>query len=360
MSRPPSLTLPAGVTAGQLRTARGIFAVLEGRPAPGAGVKGAALLIPGFTGSKEDFLALLAPLARDGWHTVAVDGRGQHESAGPRAEAAYAQAELAADIRAQADALAGGRPVHLVGHSLGGHLARAAVLVDAAEVAAAAGAGLAGAATSARPADAATDADAAAVAMAAPTSRADPVDPAGPDAPAPAGHYTSLTLISSGPAAITPEQQVRTQLAVDFLPTTDMETAWQALRTMDAGGEPGPGGPEDSGAHPQDPAWLEEFLHRRWVNTIPEQLIATARQLMTEPDRVAELAAVALPKLVLSGEVDYAWPVPWLDEMAVRLRARRVVVKGAGHSPNAERPAETAAALAAFWHEASPALPASS
>ena len=70
---------------------------------------------------------------------------------------------------------------------------------------------------------------------------------------------------------------------------------------------------------------------------------------MTEGDRVGELAAVPLPKLVLSGEVDYAWPVPLLDTMAERLDARRVVIKGAEHSPNAERPAETAAALIAFW-----------
>jgi pimeloyl-ACP methyl ester carboxylesterase len=119
----------------------------------------------------------------------------------------------------------------------------------------------------------------------------------------------------------------------------DMETAWRAMRALDADRE-------DS---PENPGWLDDFLHRRWVTTAPEQLIATARQLMTEPDRVGELAAVPLPKLVLSGEVDYAWPIPQLDAMAERLGARRVVIKGAEHSPNAERPAETAAALIAFW-----------
>lgn len=64
---------------------------------------------------------------------------------------------------------------------------------------------------------------------------------------------------------------------------------------------------------------------------------------------MAELAAVPLPKLVLSGVVDYAWPVPLMDEMAVRLGASRVVVEGAEHSPNAENPQVTAASLAAFW-----------
>jgi pimeloyl-ACP methyl ester carboxylesterase len=289
MSRPASLVLPANAASYQLHTGRGDFAVVDA--AATAEPRGTALLVPGYTGSKEDFLDLLAPLSAAGFRVVTVDGRGQHESAGPRDEAAYAQKELAADVRAVADAL-DARPLHVVGHSLGGHIVRAAVLEEGAE----------------------------------------------------AGPWASLTLMSSGPAAICAEQQVRTRMAVDFLPTTDMESAWQAMRAMDA----------ENGVRPELPAWLEEFLHRRWVTTIPEQLIATARQLMTEPDRVDELAAVPLPKLVLSGEVDYAWPVAWMDEMAVRLGARRVVIEGAEHSPNAERPAETAAALAAFWNAASP------
>jgi len=299
MSRPSALELPGNVSARRLETARGSFAVLDGAPDPQVPYRGAALLVPGFTGSKEDFLDLMTPLTAAGFRIVAVDGRGQHESGGPRSEAAYAQAELAADVSAQGAAVAGeyatGR-LHVLGHSLGGHVVRAAVLTD------------------------------------------------GPEP------WASLTLMSSGPAAITEQQQVRTQLVVDFLPTTDMETAWRVMRSMDAenGGTAEAAGVAD-GAGPAAPAWLDEFLHRRWVSTVPEQLIATARQLMTETDRVGELAAVPLPKLVLSGEVDYAWPVPWMDEMAVRLNARRVVVKGAGHSPNAERPAETAAALVGFW-----------
>jgi pimeloyl-ACP methyl ester carboxylesterase len=295
MSRPTALELPENVTARRLETTRGSFAVLDAAPAAAAAPRGNALLVPGFTGSKEDFLDLLGPLTAGGFRVVAVDGRGQHESGGPRSEAAYGQRELAADVRAQAAALGAG-PLHLLGHSLGGHIVRAAVLADGGV----------------------------------------------PDS------WTSLTLMSSGPAAITAEQQVRTQMAVDFLPTTDMETAWQVMRAMDA----------ENGVQPDPPAWLDEFLHRRWVTTVPEQLIATARQLMTEPDRVRELAAVPLPKLVVSGEVDYAWLVPWMDEMAERLGARRVVVKGAEHSPNAERPAETADALRAFWTAAEDGLAA--
>uniref|UniRef100_UPI0037DD97EB alpha/beta fold hydrolase n=1 Tax=Streptomyces sp. WELS2 TaxID=2749435 RepID=UPI0037DD97EB len=58
-----------------------------------------------------------------------------------------------------------------------------------------------------------------------------------------------------------------------------------------------------------------------------------------------------LPFHVLSGARDDTWPLPLLDDMAVRLGARRTVVEGAEHSPNTDRPLETARALAGFWDE---------
>ncbi|WP_328620374.1 alpha/beta fold hydrolase [Streptomyces sp. NBC_00354] len=279
MSKPPRLTLPSGARAHVLSTARGGFAVHEA----GEPVRGTALLVPGFTGSKEDFIGLLEPLAGAGYRVVAVDGRGQHESPGPREESAYALDELALDVHAQAAALGGG-PVHLVGHSLGGLIARAAVLRDAAP-------------------------------------------------------FASLTLMSSGPAAISEGQQERTKLLVAALEAMreDMPGVWTAMRSFD---------PED--AVPDAPE-LAEFLRVRWLATVPEQLIATGRILVSEPDRVDGLSGVDLPKLVLSGEVDYAWPVPLMDDMTHRLGAERVVVPGTEHSPNAENPQVTAGALAAFW-----------
>lgn len=111
--------------------------------------------------------------------------------------------------------------------------------------------------------------------------------------------------------------------------------------------------PRSEQAAAELPSDVAEFLHRRWLNTASEQLTTTGRQLIAEPDRVAELAAVPIPKLVLSGSDDYAWPVPWQDSMAARLAADRTIIEGADHSPNVERPTETARALLAFWQRIS-------
>lgn len=288
MSRPDTFVPPPGARAYRLRTARGEFAVVDTPVAVGVEPRGVALLVPGFTGSKEDFNPLQVPLAERGYRTVAVDGRGQFESDGPeREEAAYAQEELARDLLAQAEAL--GAPVHLLGHSLGGQISRAAVLADH-------------------------------------------------------SLFRSLTLMASGPAQISVGQQLRVKLLRDALAVMTMAEVWETIQAMEL--------PEEADTGELE-AGLDdrEDLRRRWLGTKPAQLITTGRQLCTEPDRVADLAAVPLPFHVLSGAVDDTWPVPLLDEMAVRLRAHRTVIEDAMHSPNTDQPAATAHALAGFWDD---------
>jgi pimeloyl-ACP methyl ester carboxylesterase len=243
-------------------------------------------MLPGFTGSKEDFNPLHTHLTARGYRVVALDGRGQYESDGPELdESAYAQQELARDVLAQAEAV--GTPVHLVGHSLGGQIARAAVLLDHSP-------------------------------------------------------FLSLTLMASGPAQISVPQQQRVKLLQDALAVMTMAEVWDAIQAM----EP----PEDTDAGDLDEGLADrEDLRRRWLGNKPAQLLATGRQLCFEPDRVAELAAVPLPFHVLSGSRDDTWPVPLLDDMARRLRAHRTVVQGAEHSPNTDNPLETARAFADFW-----------
>ena len=282
MSRPTSLALPPRARKYRMDTARCSFAVLDCPPRHGAAPLGTVLMVPGFIGSKEDFLPLLDLLSAARYRAVAVDGRGQHESGGPVDESAYVQSELAADVVAQTVALGDG-PVHLLGHSMGGLTARAAVL----------------------------------------------------DTWPAACPWASLTLMSSGPAAIEEGQRDRIRLLVELLPVLGKEVVWKEMQKQE----------ERAEVRPE----IADFLHRRWMSTKDAQLLTTGRQLIAESDRVTELAAVPLPVLVLSGTSDYAWPGTLQDDMARRLAARRVVIQGGDHSPNVEAPAATAEALVAFW-----------
>lgn len=127
VSTPRALTLPDGVHPATLETDRGSFATLMAVPQIGTPL-GTVLLVPGWTGSKEDFTPLLDHLCRYGWRTVAVDQRGQYETPGSTERSAYTLAELGADVVAMSKALGGYS--QLVGHSFGGLVAREAVLTD--------------------------------------------------------------------------------------------------------------------------------------------------------------------------------------------------------------------------------------
>lgn len=268
--------LPAGV---RHREVAGLAAVEHG---PDGAARGTVLLLPGFSGSKEDFGPLLGPLAAAGWHTVALDLRGQHDSPHPADPDGCSVAALAADVLAVLDELA--VPVHLVGHSFGGLVARRVVLQ--------------------RPDDAA-----------------------------------SLVLMASGPQALRgPRVDV-----LAFLPALiqaggmrAVADASAALASADRLGRP----LSDE---------VRDFLHHRWMSTSPATVLGMAAALVAEPDLVAELRATGVPVLVLHGEADDAWAPQVQREMAERLGSAYAVVPASVHSPAAENPEATAAALLAFW-----------
>ena len=64
VSTPTSLVLPDSVRRTAIETSRGAFAALEAVPGSGVCERQPAVLVPGYTGSKEDFLAILAPAGR--------------------------------------------------------------------------------------------------------------------------------------------------------------------------------------------------------------------------------------------------------------------------------------------------------
>lgn len=281
MSTPPFLTLPPGVSPARLPTGQGDLAALVAGPAGPADPRPPVLLVPGFTGSKEDFIAILAPIAGAGHPVTAIDQRGQFESAGTGEASAYDVKALAEDVLAVARHL--GAPVHLLGHSFGGLVARAAALADHTAL-------------------------------------------------------RSLTLMSSGPAAIPHPAASNLELIARALPVMDLESIWAVKRQMEVPTETVPLDPE-----------TEEWLHRRFVANDPVALLRLAEQLLTETDRVDELARVALPVHVVYGDADDAWTPGDQAAMAARLGAAVTVLQGCAHSPAAELPEPTAAALLDFW-----------
>jgi len=312
VSTPTSLDLPDGVRRTTIRTSRGAFAALEAAPASGVCERDPALLVPGYTGSKEDFISVLDLLADDSRQVIAIDMRGQYETAGPDDPGGYAAAALGADILAVMQAT-GAR--HLVGHSYGGLIGREAVL-------------------------------------------------AGSDA-----GFGSFTLMSSGPGALTGPraEELRVMLAALTAGNGRGDGDGRNDGWGDGHGDgdgPGRTALRDGIAEiwraylePQAvaagvPGHIVAFLGRRMRGNDPEGLVLMAAHMLTAPDRTAELAGLDLPMLVIYGEDDNAWSPDAQENMARRLGARRLCIPAAVHSPAVEAPATTASALTQFWDAA--------
>ncbi|MRK02986.1 alpha/beta fold hydrolase [Aeromicrobium sp. S22] len=128
MSVPRTLELPAGVRSEVLAGLDGDIAALS-TSAVGTRV-GHVLLVPGWTGSKEDFTPVLPLLAAAGYDVTAYDQAGQYESA-PAADYSlerYAANALHLSRAASADGS------HVLGHSFGGLVAQQAALLGAADL----------------------------------------------------------------------------------------------------------------------------------------------------------------------------------------------------------------------------------
>lgn len=280
MSRPPFLELPPGVRPVDLPTARVAGLLAE----PLSPARGDVLLVPGFTGSKEDFIAVLRPLADLGWRVLALSlpGQGGVPGLGPRGS--HTIAALGAAVGRAAQWL-GDQAVHLVGHSMGGLVTRQLVLTEPAKIA-------------------------------------------------------SWTLMCSGPGAL-PEQ--RWPELVALISAVDqgvpLEAIWQAQLAADrAAGSLEPPGPIRDFLHGRfvgnDPSSLADFA----------QILMTEPDRSAE---IAELRAARSgrpPIAVLTGAADDAWPVAVQEQLAARWNVPFIVL-ATGHSPAAEAPWATASAL---------------
>jgi pimeloyl-ACP methyl ester carboxylesterase len=263
VSTPRSLNLPDQVQRVTIHSPRGSFAALDAEPATGVCERRPALFLPGFTGSKEDFIPVLQPLALAGRRVVAIDMRGQYQSPAAPSADGYAPEALAADVTAVGDTIAGDQQgLHLVGHSLGGLIAREAALAGQARV-------------------------------------------------------ISLTLLGSGPGRIAGQ---RAEILRGMLALMDAAEAEKPSgETGDAIGADRrlrftvakiwdehlePQAREDGVPDP-----VIGFLHERMMGNSPTGLMAMGRYLLSCPDRTAELVHLEeLPIMVLYGEAARGGP----------------------------------------------------
>jgi pimeloyl-ACP methyl ester carboxylesterase len=272
-----------------VKTERGEFAALDAMPAAGPCELGTALLVPGYTGSKEDFIAILGQLAAAGRQVIAIDQRGQYQTAGPDDPDAYDPRELGADVAAVADAV---QATHLLGHSFGGLVVREAVL--------------------------------------------------GGCTPA------SLTLLSSGPAALPGQRAEELHFMLNYLDGAGPADLGAKIAEIWYGRLK----PEAAGAGVAAP--ILAFLEERMLGNNPTGMVTMAAHLLKAEDKTAALATRGIPAFVLYGEADNAWPTNQQRDMAARLNAERTCIPGAGHNPNVEAPATTAHALTKFWNATEP------
>lgn len=264
MSTPQSLLIPAGVTVQTVHTDRGDFAAHTATPT--GELLGHVLLVPGWTGSKEDFTPILPLLSAAGLAVTAYDQRGQFETPGTPDDD-YSLAGLAQDALAVAEAAAGtDLASHLLGHSFGGLVAQHAVIDH-------------------------------------------------PD------RWTSLSLLSSGPGALTSSPTRPLEQMAEAIGTVPLLDIHQA---REAGVE--------------RPADIAEFMERRFTSNAEASLRAITQHLIDAPDVVDAVRATGLPAWVGRGVDDDAWPHAQQDDMATRLGTRVHVIDPSAHSPAVENP----------------------
>jgi pimeloyl-ACP methyl ester carboxylesterase len=129
MSTMVELPLPPGVEQQTITTSRGPVAALRAQPDATHGKRSTAIMVSGFFGTKEDFREVLPMLADRGYDTWAYDYPGQLGEH-PEQEDQYTIPTMAAHLREIVTAISEGNPVHVVGHCLGGFVAREAVLTE--------------------------------------------------------------------------------------------------------------------------------------------------------------------------------------------------------------------------------------
>jgi pimeloyl-ACP methyl ester carboxylesterase len=242
-------------------------------------------LVHGFGGAKEDFGDHLDALA-ERYRVVAFDHRGHGASDGPDDPERYTLAHLASDTLAVADALGLDR-FRLLGHSMGGMVAQRVVLANPERV------------------------DALVLMDTAP-GPVPGIDPELMEAAA-------KIVLEDGKGALKP--------LLDAAATLDTAAHQRLLAERDG---------------------FLEFEEYKWEALAAAMWAGAARDMANQEDRLADLASIRCPTLVIVGEQDR----PFVD--ASRAMAETIpgatlaVIPGAGHSPQFENPEPWLGALTEF------------
>lgn len=266
--------------------------LLLAEPDPSDVPRGTALFVPGFTGSKEDFIAVLAPLSRLGWRVAAMDLPGQNGARAVGGRGGNSVGVLSGAVCEVVRWLGADREqVHLVGHSAGG-LVCTQLLLGSAQM------------------------------------------------------IGSLTLLCSGPGALPAQRHAQLRELVAALDHLPMKQVWAAKTRAEAATASGP---------PPQPR-VAAFLRRRFLANDPAALADLAEALMQTPDRTLAIREALsrrdAPSLqIVTGSADDAWPVATQRALAAELGVPWHLMHGVGHSPAAQVPAATARIMDRIWAE---------
>jgi pimeloyl-ACP methyl ester carboxylesterase len=242
-------------------------------------------LVHGFGGAKEDFGDHLDALARR-YRVVVFDHRGHGASDGPDDPDRYTLERLAADTLAVADAL-GLETFRLLGHSMGGMVAQRVVLAHPERV-------------------------------------------------------DALVLMDTAPGPVPGIDPELMEAAAKIV----LEDGKDALKPLlDAAAT------LDTVAHQRllaEREGFQEFEDYKWDTLAAAMGAGAARDMARQEDRLADLAGVRCPTLVIVGEEDRPFVAASRAMASTIPGATLAVIPGAGHSPQFENPEPWLRALTEF------------
>jgi pimeloyl-ACP methyl ester carboxylesterase len=247
----------------------------------------ALVCLHGFGGAKEDFADHLDALAAR-WRVITFDLRGHGDSDGPADPSAYSLDRLARDVEAVADAVGADR-FRLLGHSMGGMVARRVVL----------------------------------------------------DHPERVDALVMMSTAAGPPAGLDPD-------LVDFGAAVALDDWDELTRLLD---EVAPLRTDAYLRLVAERDGFADFIAWKWSRVAPPMWAALAPQIAREPADLERLRGVTCPTLVIVGDLDAAFYDGSLALADAVPGSRLAVIGDAGHHPQFEQPDAWLDAVTSFLDE---------